>query len=409
MKTRIITLLLVLAGSNAQVSAQSDLYQNRLDNIGSSVELKYNEEVKRYVDSYVNQKQTTGEILGKSAYYLQIVEDSFAKYRVPADLKYLAPALSAYDNWRISEDGGSGFWQLRYVIARKYGLKVNSYVDERRDFAKATGVAARYLQELHRSFNSWTLAIAAFYSDEVEVNKAIRKAGTDKDYWQLHQYLPLRHRHAVPSFVAMAYIHYYAESHGVDVIPFDVMNTSVVNVSEWSTIYQLSKALEMDYSELRELNPLFKKQVIPFTDFAYPVHIPDTKLNRFHDLGDSVYTYPEQEIAEGITIPPKPIIPEPRLVEPSGTQSSNTSSSSSSSNSGEKAVYYTVRSGDFLGKIADMYDVGVSSVKRWNGLRSDRINAGQRLKIFVPASKYSYYKSINSMTAAQKRQVVNKD
>ncbi len=410
MKYRIFAVIIALLCFSNISEAQDELYQNRLDNIGSSIDLDYNQEVRQYIEMYVDQSRTTGEVLGKSAYYLEIVEDTFKKYGLPADLKYLAPALSSYNNWKVSEDGGSGFWQMRYVIARRYGLKVNSYVDERRDFAKATGAAARYLKDLRRSFNSWPLTIAAFYSDEVEVNKAIRKAASDKKYWEIHEHLLSRHRMAVPAFIAMTYMHFYAESHKVRIIAFEPVDNTIVNVSEWSTIYQLSRALETDYETLKELNPLFKKQVIPFTDQAYPVYIPSNKLKRFNTLGDSIYTYPEQEIPDGITVPPKPIIPEPRVVEPAGRGSSTTTTSSSSSTaSGMKVVYYTVRRGDYLGRIADMYDVGLSKIKSWNNLRSDRINAGQRLKVYVPASKYDYYNRINSMTSAEKVRIQNKD
>jgi len=410
MKYRIFSVIITLLFFAELTEAQDELYQNRLDNIGSSIDLDYNEEVKQYIEMYIDQAANTGNVLGKSAYYLEIVEDTFKKYGLPADLKYLAPALSSYNNWKVSDDGGSGFWQMRYVIARRYGLKVNSYVDERRDFAKATGAAAQYLKDLSRSFNSWPLTIAAFYSDEVEVNKAIRKAGTDKNYWDVHQHLLARHRMAVPAFISMTYMHFYAESHKVRIVEFERVENAVVHVSEWSTIYQLSRALETDYDGLKELNPLFKKQVIPYTDESYPVRIPSKKLKRFNTLGDSIYTYPEQEIPDVITVPPKPIIPEPRVVEPAGRgTNSTTSSSSSSTASGMKIVYYTVRRGDYLGRIADMYDVGLSKIKRWNNLRSDRINAGQRLKVYVPASKYDYYKRINSMTSAEKVRIQNKD
>lgn len=402
-----LSALLILLISVFNSLAQPELYQNRLDNIGSRIKLTYNDYVKNVIDGYTNNPERTSVILGKSGYYLESIEDTLKAYGLPTDLKYLAAALSDYDNWLVSDDGGSGFWQMRYIIARRYGLKVNSYVDERRDFLKATGAAARYLKDLKKAFPSWELAIAAFYSDEVEVNKAIRKADGKQDYWSIHEHLPLRHQKAMPNFVGMTYIHYYHESHKIAVKRFDPVNFAVVHVNQWSTVYQLSQALETDYNQLKELNPLFKKQVIPFTTTAYPVYIPAEKLGRFKDLGDSIYTYPKQEIEEGIVVPAKPVVPEPRVVEPAGR--TNSGSGDSNSDSGEKAVYYTVRSGDFLGKIADLYDVGLSDVKKWNGMRSDRINAGQKLKIYVPASKYSYYNSINSMTAAQKKQIMNKD
>jgi len=392
------------------LSAQEELYQNRLDNIGSSIELKYNNQVQSYIDMYLQKGESTSIVLGKSAFHLQLVEDTLAKYGLPADLKFLVPALSFYDNWAVSEDGGSGFWQMKYIIARRYGLKVNSFVDERRAFPKATSAAVRYLKDLNKSFKSWPLTIAAFYADEVEVNKAIRKAEGKTDYWSIHPYLPIRHQKAMPAFVAMTYLHYYNDIHKLAIKDYEPVEATTVHVSKWATIYQLSKALETDYSELKELNPIFKKQVIPHTNTAYPVLIPVNKIERFDFLGDSIYTYPEYEVAQGIVDPAKEIIPEPRVVEPANKGGrTQAQSHSTPAVSGKKVVYYTVRQGDFLGRIADMYDVGLSSLRSWNNIRGDRINSGQKLKIYVPASKYDYYKKINTMTSAQKRQIMNKD
>mgnify|MGYP001577272717 CR=1 FL=1 len=412
LKNKLKIFAFVALGMNLAIAnAQDELYQNRLDNIGSAIQLKFNSSVQSYIDLYLQKGSSTSVLLGKSAYHLQTVEDSLTKYGMPVELKFLVPALSFYDNWSISEDGGSGFWQMNYITARRYGLKVNSFVDERRDFGKATSAAMHYLKDLNKEFNSWPLTIAAFYADEVEVNKAIRKADGKNDYWDIHNYLPIRHQKALPAFVAMTYLHYYNDVHKMKIQDYEPVEASTVYVAKWSTIYQLSKALETDYDQLKNLNPIFKKQVIPHTNTLYPVKIPLDKVKRFDFLGDSVYTYPEYEVTAGIVDPVKEIIPEPRVVEPANRGGSTTRNTTTSSNggSGTKTVYYTVRQGDFLGRIADMYDVGLSSLRKWNGIRGDRINSGQRLKVYVPASKYSYYKRINTMTGAQKRQVMNKD
>jgi LysM repeat protein len=79
------------------------------------------------------------------------------------------------------------------------------------------------------------------------------------------------------------------------------------------------------------------------------------------------------------------------------------------SSSGNKLIYYTVRKGDYLGRIADLYDVGISDLRRWNGIRGDQIRVNQRLKIYKPAGVYANYKGINALSAAQKQRLINKD
>ncbi len=387
---------------NAVAFGQSSEITARLDALNATVSLVNNEYVQNAIDVQVaNKNNHTNELLGYSALYLKDVEDSLEQHGLPHELQFLIPALSDYDMWKVSDDGGSGFWQLRYVIAKRYGLKISSYIDERRDYQRATSAAIPYIKHLYEVFGDWHSVIAAFMADEVEVNKAIRMAGGSRDYWEYHRFLPARYQHVVPNYIASVYIHSYFNEHRLKPLEISKTGLEEVAITKWLTIYQLSKALEVDYKQLKDDNAIFKKQVIPDTDKTYFIKIPFDKIERFYTLGDSIYTYQSHD-TDG-TVEPVQVAEEskPKTQEPAQTKP-NVST-------GNRLIYYTVRKGDYLGRIADLYDCRISDVKRWNKLRSDRINVGQRLKIYKPANKYSKYNKINSMSTYQKNQLIRKD
>lgn len=381
--------------------AQSGVVSSRIAEIQTEeIKLSYNGYVQSAIDGMLEKKSETSTLLNYSKIYLPEIEDSLRARDLPAELKFMVPALSNYDIWKISEDGGSGFWQLRYMVARRYNLKISSYIDERRDLPKATSAALDYLQYLHKSLGDWYGVMAAFVGDETEVRKAIRMAGGDSSYWNYHRFLPLRFQHIVPDFMAHTYVHNYYSELGFQLENIDLTPQVQVPITQWVTIYQLSKALEVDFESLKDANAIYKKSVVPNTDKTYYVKIPTSSEKRFYELGDSIYSYSTTPKVEGQKEPEVKQVDKPKVEEPAEKPVLQ---------SGPRLLYYTVRSGDYLGRIADLYDVGVSEIKRWNNLRSDQININQRLKIYKPASVYNKYKLINSMSAAQKNQLIRKD
>lgn len=384
------------------VMGQTAETARRLSALNLEVPLTYNGYVQQAIDDLLENKNgLTEEILGKSSLYLPDVEDSLRKYGLPGELQFLLPALSSYDLWKVSDDGGSGFWQMRYLTAKRYGLKISSYVDERRDFRKATSAAIPYLKHLYDVFGDWQAVMVAFVADEVEVNKAIRMAGGDSSYWEYHRFLPTRFQSVVPSYIASVYIHSYYKELKLQpkaIVPED---WTKVEVDRWLTLFQLSEALQLDFNLIKDANAIYKKQVIPDTEKKYLVNIPSSSVEKFNELGDSIYRVPSHKHDDTVEPEPqakedRPKVEEPAVVKPATP-------------TGNRLIYYTVRKGDYLGRIADMYDCGISDVKRWNKLRSDRINVNQRLKIYKPASQYSKYNKINTMSTYQQNQLIKKD
>lgn len=381
--------------------AQSGVTATRLASIHSNIELSYNGYVQEAITDLIENKDNkTADLLGKSAIYLPEIEDSLEAHQLPQELQYLIPAISQYDNWKVSDDGGSGYWQLRYVTAKRYGLKISSYIDERRDYRKATTAAIPYFKYLYKELGDWHAVIAAFVGDKVEVTKAIRMAGGKTNYWDYHRFLPVKYQYAVPSFIAEIYVHSFYESHNIKPDNVERPKLETVDVDQWLTIYQLSKALNVDFELLKDYNAIYKKQVIPDTDKIYQINIPFESVGRFYELGDSIYNYQSHEVTDG-TVEPKIVQDAPTVEEPAEVKPP--------ADTGPRLMYYTVRKGDYLGRIADLYDVRISDLRKWNKLRGDQINVNQRLKIYKPASQYNQYNKINSMSTYQKNQLINKD
>ncbi len=237
---------------------------------------------------------------------------------------------------------------------------MSSYVDERNDPILATKAAVKYLSKLHEIFNDWDLALAAYNSGPGNVNKAIRRSGGYNNYWNIRRNLPRETAGYVPAFLATMYIFEYAEEHGLKKINVErpYFETDTVIVKNTITFDQISKLVKISKEELEMLNPAYKLNIIPkIAGKKYALRLPISKIGMFVNNEEAIYAYAKKEL-DSLE---KPL---PQLVET------------------KNQIRYKVRSGDYLGKIAERYGVGVSQIKRWNGLRSNNLRIGQRLTIF---------------------------
>jgi membrane-bound lytic murein transglycosylase D len=175
------------------------VYEKRLSKINSIINLPYNNIIRNHIHVYTVQKRKKFcAVLGVMDYYLPMIEDIFDSYGLPSELKYMAVIESALNPNAVSRMGATGLWQFMFSTGKMYGLTINSIVDERRDPVKATHAAAKYLKDLYSIFNDWTLVIAAYNCGPGNVNKAIRRSGNKKDYWDIYYRLPRETRGYLP-------------------------------------------------------------------------------------------------------------------------------------------------------------------------------------------------------------------
>ncbi|TAE88253.1 MAG: LysM peptidoglycan-binding domain-containing protein [Bacteroidetes bacterium] len=417
-KVKIIGFIAIYLLSTVLVWAQTDaeqLYIQRLESLKSPIDISYYPEVKKHIEAYLSNPEKTRELVGLSKLYFPTLEKNLRQKGVPTDLKYLAVALSELNAQSQVSSGASGIWLMPYNVSKMYKLKVNSYVDERKDIGKSSIVVATHFKDLFSIYRQWPLAIAAFQSTPIMLNKSIRMAGNSMHFWDVYPYIPENTREAYPKFIAAAYICNFYKEHGIRPTQASVFfDTDTVLVNKWLSFQQISSTLEISLDQLRTLNPIFKKDVIPYNLEGYNVVLPKAKGKLFSLLKDSVYKplpnpgeFSPVAIQKIPTDTLKSQQPETPLKEKPDQAKQNEVDKAPVFD--KKRVYYTVKKGDVLADVADWFDVTAAEIKSWNKLKSNQLKAKQKLTIWVKQNKTGYYKRINGMTASQKKKLKRKD
>jgi len=399
MRTKLTITFYLLLCTLAAIGQSQDIVAEHIKKASDELVMFDDSTTRKYIEEYKKNAQKTANTLQLSYRYFPVITDSLESNGVPSVLRFLTMALTDFNLKHVSVDGGSGLWQMKYIPAKNHGIRITSYVDYRRDFIIETSATIQYLKELYKEFDDWNLAVLAYYSDQFEVQKAMKKANSDQLY-AIHNYMPAKYKHILPKMAAAAYVFNHSDElklpeHKVKDLP----KLTAVSIEKWATLFQVSQAIGTPVALLEEANPIFKKGVVPHASYTYDLLIPSDKAEKFYEMGEKVYEFPTHAAEAGEINP----ITQPKAVSPKSTSKTSTSSG------GKRSLYYTVRSGDVLGKIADLYDVRVSDLRRWNGIRGDRINVGQKLKIYVPSARYSYYSKINRMSSSQKSRIRAKD
>jgi membrane-bound lytic murein transglycosylase D len=369
------------------------VYLERLARIPSVVDLTYNRIVRNYIHVYTcKRREQVRNMLGLSAYYFPIFEEIFDLYGVPYELEYLSVVESALNPRAVSRAGAVGTWQFMYSTGRHYGLTINSLVDERRDPVAATHAAARYLVDLYRMYGDWTLALAAYNCGPGNVNKAIRRSGGKRDFWELYYYLPRETRGYVPAFIAATYAMNYYRDHLISPAPLSFPSrTDTIRVHEPVHFGQIGAVLGIPTALLRDLNPQYRTDVIPASaSGACAVKLPEEYVTAFIDLQDSIFSYMDSVYFD----------PEKQVASPQ--RASATSLADLPADRYDK-LYYTVQPGDNVGYIADWYDVRASDLRYWNNIGGNLIRSGQKLVIYKAKGSASRYRGLNEMSFAEKQ------
>lgn len=379
------------------VDLNTDTLKLRLQRLNQKTpfNVAYNPSLENVIKSFLTRKRDLMErMLTVSQFYFPLFEQQLDNHDIPLEMKYLSIVESALNPRARSRVGATGLWQFMYGTGKMYNLDVSSYVDERSDPIKSTEAACKYLGKLYEIFNDWDLALAAYNSGPGNVNKAIRRSGGFKNYWNIRRNLPRETAGYVPAFLATMYLFEYAEEHGLKGKKVDrpYFETDTVHVKSLITFDQISELVGVSVEELKILNPSYKLKVIPFIEGKqYALRLPKGAMGKFVANEEAIYAHVEKELKSRES-------PLPQLVK------------------ADDRIRYKVRSGDYLGKIAERYGVGVSQIKRWNGLRSNNLRVGQRLTIFsrkpvinTPSQKSSSKTANNStITDGSKTHTVKK-
>jgi len=405
-----------------------------------------------------NENNATRLVAGRYSYFKDMMSSEGMKIRNPwnGDLipwfLYVLPAANTGFEPRFkAEDGATGMWPLPFRIGKKYGLTQVALYDQRRDPVASTQAALKYLLELQNIYRDWNKSITAFSIGPARLNQLIHATGS-LDFDVIYQVLEPEERQPIMQFYSALVCLQVLEKRGeLDKFPYLVPKTSTLTSIQQNVPFQaISENLPVDLEVIRELNPAFKADYIPYMGGnVFTVVLPSKVADLFEAKKDSIPFWTRKFLGKEepkIAIGPNPIQEnEPlsydtiievvegdtlRIIE--ATQEVNEKSpnqlntnvktavnpksgkpvtTSTTNNSTETVwIYYTIKKGDALYTITDIFDCTSQELKSWNQIRkSNSLIAGKQLKIKVPANKKAYYQKINSMSIQQKRNLALND
>ena len=328
----------------------------RLSNLNEQTpfDLIYNEAVKTQINIYANNyRNHVSKMLGKANFYFPLFENYLDKFNLPLEFKYLAIVESALKPHARSRSAATGLWQFMYNTGKIYDLKVTSYIDERCDPLKSTIAACEYFTFLYKMFNDWELVLAAYNGGPGYVSRAMRKSGA-KDYWSVRPYLRKETQNYVPKFIAVNYVMNYASEHNIYPTPykFTMAETDTVSINQSMTFEVLSETLGVDIDIIQELNPIYKRNLIPVTKKGTAsIRLPYKAAATFVNNSDSIYAYSESLQEKYVPM--------------------------------DSPIVHRVKKGEYLGGIANQYHTTIGRIKNWNNLSSNNLRIGQKLVIYV--------------------------
>lgn len=356
-------------------------YKQRLDAIQKDVPLDYNQYVQSYIDVYTapGRKESMARILGLSKYYFPIYEKAFRDAGIPEEIKYLSVVESALDPNAVSRVGATGPWQFMFATGKLYGLNMDNYVDERKDPIQASYAAAAYIKDAYQDFGDWLVAIASYNCGKGAITRAIEKAGAS-DFWSIRPYLPAETRNYVPAYIAVAYVMNYYAQHNIIPSPCDFsVKTDTILVNKFVGLSDISRVLNVDMHQMCMLNPQYKKQIVNGTDAAPKrLVIPQIDKTRFSLLYDALNN------------------PSATANQFEAVKASYNETSPVKHKERELPAFHTVKRGESLASIADMFGCEVQDIKVWNNLHSLKVKPGVELRVSAPSSsddKYSVPKT----------------
>ncbi|MFN2314830.1 MAG: transglycosylase SLT domain-containing protein [Bacteroidales bacterium] len=384
----------ITAADSVIAEFSDSVYTDRLGRINSVILLPYNNIIRSHIHVYTNRKVDRFQVmLGLQDYYFPMIEDIFDYYGLPVELKYMAVIESALNPNAVSRAGATGLWQFMYSTGRMYGLTINSVVDERRDPVKATHAAARYLKDLHGIYNDWILVIAAYNCGPGNVNKAIRRSGNRKDYWEIYYRLPRETRGYIPQFVAATYAMNYYREHNITPVQINLpLAVDTVMVSQDIHLEQIAAVLDLPLEEIRAMNPQYRTGLVPGRSKTSAITLPVDKLGDFIAMADTITGYKKEQY----------------LTRVNQTSAPTQSAYAPPTATGKTALTYVVKNGDNLGFISEWYDVGLSDLRYWNNIYRNTIKIGQKLTIYVDPARAERYSKVNSMSFIEKQRLEGK-
>jgi membrane-bound lytic murein transglycosylase D len=349
--------------------------------------------------------------LDRSARYIPVMRGIFREKNLPEDLVYVAMIESGFNPYAVSWAKAVGPWQFMPATGKLYGLKIDWWIDERKDPIKSTQAAAEHLKDLHNLFGSWPLALASYNAGAGKVQRAVLRTRSE-DFWDLKasRYIRPETKNYVPKYMAATIIAKNPEAYGFSNAAHDPYTFDAVILEESVDLRLVARCAECAYEELKELNPELRRWVTPPHFDRYVLRIPAGKKEMF--LANYAAVPPDQkikwerhEVGKGETLAglakrfnttpeairdinglkKNGIAPGKHLLIPMDINGKTQDASYLTpwQGSRQQQILYRVRSGETLVKIARKHNVTVADIRGWNQGIGSRVRAGQKIKLVV--------------------------
>ncbi|MDR1644738.1 MAG: LysM peptidoglycan-binding domain-containing protein [Tannerellaceae bacterium] len=343
------------------VRFSDEVFKERLERLPHIIPMTYNALVRKSIDLYTDRRRNLVRyMLGMADFYFPVIEQVLEEYNLPLELKYLVVVESALNPVAVSRVGACGLWQFMLPTGKNYGMEINSLVDDRRDPVKSTHAACRYFMDMYNIYGDWHLVIASYNCGPGNVNKAIRRSGGKRDFWKIYPYLPRETRSYVPLFIAASYVMNYYCDHNICPIQTNLpLATDTVMISKMLHLHQVAEMLQIDVELLRILNPQYRRDIVPGHSKPSVLKLPAVATYSFVDKEDTIYAHRMNDLLADYR------------------------SAANGTSSTREQITHVVQSGENIVRIADKYGVTAQEIRRWNGLKSNNIAAGKRLRLNV--------------------------
>jgi len=372
------------------------------------VPMVLNDRVVAYVDYFsTRHKEFFAASLMRSGRYVQAFQTVFEAAGIPKDLVFMAHVESAFKTNAYSRAKAKGIFQFIAGTGRRYGLRIDSWVDERSDPAKSAQAAAAYLKDLYGMFGDWYLALAAYNAGEGKIQRSLAQTRKN-DFWQLASTRSLRAetRNYVPAILAATLIAKQPGKYGFDVQPEAPVPSEVVTIEGQTDLRVLARLADVDPETLRQLNPQLRRGMTPpgsSTEVKVPVGLADAVSEAYSSLpaadrlvlarhevvkGESIGAIAQRygvsasaitnanRLGKGAAVRPGQQLIIPAVAPPSTEFDVNRTS----------AVAYRVRRGDTLSRIATRYRTTAAAIASASGIGlHSNLSVGQRL--VIPAKR----------------------
>lgn len=332
-----------------------------------------------------NRRSFAKIVLGRSKLYFDMYEEKLAEYGLPLELKYLSVIESGLRPQVKSHAGATGLWQFMYGTGKQYGLVENSFIDERMDPLKATDAACRMLKKLFGIYGDWNLALAAYNAGPGNVNKAIKRSGGKRTFWEIRPYLPRETQGYVPNFIAASYLLTYHAEHNIRPAAAKIHYYHLDTFCLKKSVHMesIEKVIAWKLDDIKSLNPVYKTTYIPATEPKQCITGPLDKIGLLVTSEDSLYAVEDRNFGAAYLAQLALQAQQKRNQDQLVTSQPNLPINKPKSTviTTIKYTYHKVKAGENLSRIAAQYNVTIQNIMEWNNLPNTQITVGALLKI----------------------------